>query len=52
VLSGPEADDAKRLIMRKYRSDLVIIRPLWFVQSALHLGRPRTTPVILAITPR
>jgi hypothetical protein len=52
VLSGPETDDAKRLIMRKYRSDLVIIRPLWFVQSALHLGRPRTTPVILAITPR
>jgi PPOX class probable F420-dependent enzyme len=52
VLPGSEADDAKRLIMRKYRSDLVIIRPLWFVQSALHLGRPRTTPVILAITPR
>jgi PPOX class probable F420-dependent enzyme len=52
VLPGPEADDAKRLITRKYRSDLVIIRPLWFVQSALHLGRPRTTPVILAITPR
>jgi hypothetical protein len=37
--------------MRKYRSDLVIIRPLWFVQSALHLGRQRSTPVILAITP-
>ena len=51
VLPGSEADDAKRLIMRKYRSDLVIIRPLWFVQSALHLGRQRSTPVILAITP-
>jgi uncharacterized protein len=52
VLAGSEADAAERLITRKYRSDLVIIRPLWFVQSALHLGRPRSTPVILAITPR
>jgi uncharacterized protein len=51
VLPGPEADAAKGLITRKYRFDLVIIRPLWFVQSALHLGRPRSTPVILAITP-
>ena len=52
VLSGPEADTADTLISRKYRSDLLIIRPLWFIQSALHLGRPRSTPVILAITPR
>jgi len=52
VLPGSEADDAKRLIMHKYRSALLIIRPLWFVQSALHLGRRRSTPVILAITPR
>jgi PPOX class probable F420-dependent enzyme len=52
VLPGPEADAAERLITRKYRYDLMIIRPLWFVQSALHLGRPRSTPVILAITPR
>jgi hypothetical protein len=51
VLSGSEADTAERLITRKYRSDLMIIRPLWFVQSALHLGRQRSTPVILAITP-
>src|ERR1700676_2068360 len=32
VLPGSEADDANGLIMRKYRSDLVIMRPLWFVQ--------------------
>ena len=31
--------------MRKSRLDVVIIKPLWFVQSAPHLGRPRTTPV-------
>jgi hypothetical protein len=52
VLSGSAAEAAERLINRKYRSDLLIIRPLWFVQSALHVGRPRSTPVILAITPR
>jgi PPOX class probable F420-dependent enzyme len=52
VLPGSEADAADRLITRRYRSDLLIIRPLWFVQSALHLGHPRSTPVILAITPR
>jgi uncharacterized protein len=51
LLGGAEADAAERLITRKYRSDLLIIRPLWFLQSALHLGRPRSTPVILAITP-
>jgi PPOX class probable F420-dependent enzyme len=52
VLHGSEAGAADKLITRKYRLELVIIRPLWFVQSALHLGRPHTTPVILAITPR
>jgi hypothetical protein len=51
VLAGSEADDAKRLIGRKYLPYLVIVRPLWFVQSALHLGRRRSTPVIFAITP-
>jgi PPOX class probable F420-dependent enzyme len=52
VLPGPAAGAAERLITRKYRSVLMIIRPLWFVQSALHLGRPHSTPAILAITPR
>jgi uncharacterized protein len=51
VLSGPEADAADGLIARKYRADLLIIRPLWFVQSALHLGRPHSTPAILEIAP-
>ena len=52
VLSGPEADAAEGLVNRKYWFELVIIRPLWFVQSALHAGRPHSTPVILTITPR
>lgn len=51
VLSRSEAGAAEKLISRKYRFEQMIIGPLWFVQSALHLGRPRTTPVILAITP-
>jgi len=38
--------------MHKYRSALLIIRPLWFVQSALHLGRRRSTPVDPGDTPR
>ena len=52
VLVGSEAGAAGKLITRKYRSELVIIRPLWFIQSALHLRHSRSTPVILAITPR
>jgi hypothetical protein len=52
VLSGSAAAAAGKLIGRKYRRDMAIIRPLWFVQSALHLGRPRSAPVILVITPR
>jgi PPOX class probable F420-dependent enzyme len=40
-----------KLITRKYRAETAIIRPLWFVQCALHVGRRRTTPVILEITP-
>jgi uncharacterized protein len=51
VLSGSAADAAGKLITRKYRPELAFIRPLWFVQSALHVGRSRSTPVILAITP-
>jgi uncharacterized protein len=53
VLSGSAADDAKRLINRKYRADWAIARTWWFIQTALHLPhRPRSTPVFLAITPR
>lgn len=51
VLPESEVSGAERLIARKYRADIVMIRPLRFVQSALHIGPPRTKPVILAITP-
>jgi uncharacterized protein len=52
LLPGSEVSGAERLIARKYRIDVMVIKPLRIAQSALHLGRPRTTPVILAITPR
>jgi hypothetical protein len=52
VLPGPDADAATRLINRKYRTELLIVRSLWFIQSVLHAGRRRSTPVILETTPR
>ena len=52
VLPESEVAGTERLIIRKYRLDAAIIRPLQAVHSALRLGRPRTRPVILAITLR
>ncbi len=52
VLGGAEAGADLRLINRKYRFALMIAKALWSVQSALHVGRRRTTPVIVVITPR
>jgi len=51
LLPGSEVAGIETLIARKYRVDVMFIKPLRIAQSALHLGRPRTTPVILAITP-
>lgn len=51
VLPDSEVSGVERLIMRKYWLDMVIIRPVRFLQSALHIGRPRTKPVIVAIMP-
>jgi PPOX class probable F420-dependent enzyme len=51
VLPEGEAGPAMRLITRKYRAETAVIGPLWFIQSALHVGRRPTTPVILEITP-
>jgi uncharacterized protein len=50
LLPQSEVARVHRLIMAKYRADLVVIGPLRALQSALHLGRPRTHPVILSIT--
>ena len=52
ILPGSEVGAVERLIADKYRFDMIIIfRPLRFVQARLHLGRPRTEPAILGITP-
>ncbi len=51
ILSGSEIGRVERLIADKYRFDMIIFRPLRFVQARLHLGRPRTGPAILSITP-
>jgi uncharacterized protein len=50
ILPDSEISAVERLIAAKYRFDLIIFRPLRFVQAMLHLGRPRTKPVILSIT--
>lgn len=51
VLPDSEVSALLPLIMRKYRADLVIFRPVRFAQAKLHIGPPRTKPVMLAITP-
>jgi PPOX class probable F420-dependent enzyme len=40
-----------RMIARKYRLDLVVIRPLLALQAVLHPSRPKPRSVVLAITP-
>lgn len=52
LLPDAETSPAEQLLRRKYRFDMLIIGPLRLAQSALHLGRPRTRSVILAITLR
>jgi PPOX class probable F420-dependent enzyme len=52
ILPDSEIGAVERLMADKYRFDLVIFRPLRFIQARLHLGRPRTRPAILRITPR
>ncbi len=52
VLPESAVGDIEPLLKRKYRADLVIIGPLRVLQSALHIGRPRANPVILAIRHR
>jgi PPOX class probable F420-dependent enzyme len=52
LLPATETSRVEALIARKYRLDMVIIKPLRSVQAALHLGRPRGESVIVRITPR
>jgi PPOX class probable F420-dependent enzyme len=51
ILPDSEIGAVERLIAAKYRLDMIIFRPVRFVQARLHLGRPRTEPAILGITP-
>jgi|GEM_PF-399447 uncharacterized protein len=51
ILPDSEVSVIRPLIRRKYRADMVIFRPLRFVQATLHVGPRETKPVILAITP-
>jgi uncharacterized protein len=49
LLPQSEVARVHRLMTQKYRADLVVIGPLRALQSALHLGSPRTHSVILSI---
>jgi PPOX class probable F420-dependent enzyme len=51
ILPDQETGVVEQLIAGKYRFDMIIFRPLRFIQTTLHLGRPRTKMVILGITP-
>jgi uncharacterized protein len=52
ILPDHETGRVEQLIAGKYRFDMIIFRPLRFIQARLHLGRSRTRTVILGITPR
>jgi hypothetical protein len=41
----------ERLMARKYRVDLLFIKPLRALQGTFRQGRSRGTPVVLEITP-
>jgi PPOX class probable F420-dependent enzyme len=51
LLSEVEVERAEQLMARKYRVDLLFIKPIRAVQAALRRGRSRGKPVILAVTP-
>jgi uncharacterized protein len=51
LLPDAELARVQRLLARKYRVDLLFIRPFRALQHALHRSRPPGTPVILELTP-
>src|SRR4029450_11815445 len=51
VLPDAEVARVERLMARKYRIDLLFIKPFRALQRALHRNRPREIPVILELTP-
>jgi PPOX class probable F420-dependent enzyme len=51
LLPDAEVARVERLMARKYRVDLLFIKPFRTLQRALHRNRPREVPVILELTP-
>jgi uncharacterized protein len=51
VLPDDEFGRVKELIARKYRIDLIFIKPIRSVQAALRHGQPPVQEIALAITP-
>jgi PPOX class probable F420-dependent enzyme len=51
LLPDAELTRVDRLMARKYRVDLLMIKPIRSLEAALHHRRPRGTPVVLEIRP-
>ena len=51
LLPDAELTRVDQLMARKYRVDLLFIKPIRSLQAALHVRRPRGTPVALEIVP-
>jgi PPOX class probable F420-dependent enzyme len=51
LLGDAELDQVERLMARKYRIDLMVIKPIRSLQAALHRGRAPAKPMILAVMP-
>ena len=51
LLPDSEVRRVEQLMARKYRIDLLFIRPVRALQAAVRRGRSRGKPVVLAVTP-
>jgi PPOX class probable F420-dependent enzyme len=51
LLPDAEVAGVDRLMARKYRIDLLFIKPIRNLQAALHRRRPHGTPIVLELTP-
>jgi uncharacterized protein len=51
LLPDAEVPRVERLMARKYRRDLLLIKPFRTLQATLRRHRARGTPVVLEITP-
>jgi PPOX class probable F420-dependent enzyme len=51
LLPAADLGRVQQLMARKYRIDLVLIKPIRSLQAALHRGQPPDEEVAVAITP-